>query len=214
MIARRNQPGVLRADPDDADVLAEVIAFAFEPLAVAHWLIPGEVDRRRTFPAYFRIFLVHGLRHGIVHTTEQRDAVAVWMPHEAPPIRDYPTQLQAACGRHAPQIMRFDQAITAPMPHQPHHHLAFLATRPGAQGTGLGTALLDHHHRWLDHHAVPAYLQASSPRTRDWYQRLAYHSHGDPIALDAGGPWMYPEWRDPRPAMMPPASCPTTPQDG
>ena len=79
----------------------------------------------------------------------------------------------------------------------PHHHLAILAVAPGRQSRGTGTALLHAHHATLDAAGMPAYLEASDPRTRRLYLAHGYEDHGLPIHL-AGGPLMYPMWRNPR----------------
>ncbi|GAB3958082.1 hypothetical protein GCM10027614_74860 [Micromonospora vulcania] len=80
-------------------------------------------------------------------------------------------------------------------PHTDHHHLAFLATRPDRQGQGLGTALLEHHHAWLDEAGMPGYLEASSPRSRDLYARNGYRT-GEPFRVPDGTPF-WPMWREP-----------------
>jgi GNAT superfamily N-acetyltransferase len=84
-----------------------------------------------------------------------------------------------------------------------HHHLAILAVRPDAQGQGIGTALLRAHHTTLDGTDVPAYLEASSERTRAWYLRHGYTDHGQPFHLPEGGPPLWPLWRPGAP--VPPA---------
>jgi GNAT superfamily N-acetyltransferase len=82
-----------------------------------------------------------------------------------------------------------------------HQYLAILAVRPGCQGRGIGTALLNARHRDLDRDGVPAYLEASSPRARDLYLRHGYTLRpGGPFRLPEGGPPMWPMWREPAPA--------------
>jgi GNAT superfamily N-acetyltransferase len=68
---------------------------------------------------------------------------------------------------------------------------------PERQGTGLGSALLDHYHRELDATGQPAYLEATNPRNRDLYPRHGYTTSG-PFELPEGGPPMWGMWRDPR----------------
>jgi GNAT superfamily N-acetyltransferase len=80
----------------------------------------------------------------------------------------------------------------------PHQHLAILAVRPGRQGLGLGTALLNARHHDLDHDGVPAYLEASSPRARDLYQRHGYTMRPGAAFRLPEGPLLWPMWREPR----------------
>jgi GNAT superfamily N-acetyltransferase len=92
-------------------------------------------------------------------------------------------QLDAAFDRHHPTGLL-------------HHHLAILAVRPDQQGKGIGTALLAARHQVLDVAQLPAYLEASSPETRQVYLRHGYTDHGPPITLP-DGPAMYPMLRHP-----------------
>lgn len=71
---------IIRAEPDDAGVLSAVIAEAFFDLPPSRWLISDEASRHKIFPAYFRIFVEHALAQGIVHTTPDRAAAALWLP--------------------------------------------------------------------------------------------------------------------------------------
>lgn len=191
------------ATVDDLDVLADIISHALHPMKLSRWLVPDEFERARVFPAYFRIFVQHALEHGIVHTTTDRAGVAVWLPRTAQPepeIPDYQQRLQQACGPRTPFFQRLDRAMEIAHPTwRPYHHLAFLAVFPNRQRRGIGSALLAHHHGWLDEQKMPAYLQAGSPEARDFYLRFpGYHTTGlRPVNVDAYHP-MYPAWRDPR----------------
>ena len=71
---------VISADEADAAVLSQVIADAFLDLPPSWWLIADQAVRRRVFPEYFRIFVEAALADGIVHTTQDRTAVAIWLP--------------------------------------------------------------------------------------------------------------------------------------
>lgn len=192
---------VIAAGPGDIDVLSQVIADAFHPLTVSRWLIPDPQARAEIFPAYFRIFTEHAMNTGTVLTTPARTAVALWFPVSPdgpqPPDR-YETRLAAATG---PWEQRFTELDAAFGQHHPvgmsYHHLAMMAVRPGQQGTGIGTALLDARHRGLDAARLPAYLEASGPDTRRVYLQHGYADHGTPIRLP-DGPTMYPMLRDPR----------------
>jgi GNAT superfamily N-acetyltransferase len=199
----RPRLGVVRAGPADLQVLSHVIAAAFHGLAPSRWLIDLPVARRRIFPGYFRILVAHTLAAGLVHTTPGRDGVALWLPAgpggpALPP--GYGQQMAAATAPWTSRFAAFDQALDD---HHPagvtHQHLAILAVRPDRQRQGIGTALLNARHHDLDCDGVPAYLEASSPRARDLYQRRGYTLLRDgPFRLPGGGPLMWPMWREPR----------------
>jgi hypothetical protein len=73
---------------------------------------------------------------------------------------------------------------------------------PPWQATGRGSALLAHHRQYLDATGTPAYLEASSPRSRDLYTRFGYRAAGQAFRLP-DGPAFWPMWRQPHPAITP-----------
>ena len=193
---------VVRADAADLDVLSLVIAGAFHDLAPSRWLIDDPAARREVFPGYFRIYVEHAMASGVVHTTPDRTAAALWIPvgedGPAQPL-DYDARLAVATRPWTGRFLAFDAALDRHHPAGvPHHHLAILAVSPQRQGQSTGTALLRAYHATLDKARVPAYLEASDLRTRQIYLRHGYTDHGRPIHLP-DGPLMYPLWRQGRP---------------
>jgi GNAT superfamily N-acetyltransferase len=194
--------GVACAGEADLDALSQVIAEAFHPLAPSRWLLPNPVIRRSVFPGYFRLYLEHALAFGVIHTTADRSAAALWIrvgPEPPAQLASYDIRLAALAGPWTERFRAFDAALEQ---HQPagvvHHHLTLLAVRPDRQGQGIGTGLLRHYHQALDRDGrEPAFLEASDLRTRRIYQRHGYTDHGGPIELP-GGPFMYPMTRAPR----------------
>jgi GNAT superfamily N-acetyltransferase len=156
-----------------------------------------------------------------VHTTPGRDAVALWLPagpHSSDPA-GYAGRLAAVTGPWTGRFMAFDAALAEHHPASPAHwHLAMLAVRPHRQGRGTGTALLAAGHAMTDDQGEPAYLEATSPRARDLYQRHGY-TPAAPFHLPGGGPPLWPMWRPPGgrrsgPAAGPGAGPPAGPGPG
>ena len=205
MILSRNPaaPGtdVVRAEEADLDILSLIIAEAFFDLPPSRWLAADPAARRAIFPAYFRLYVEHALASGLVHTTPDRGAVALWLPAGpgAPGAPDgYSARLAALTGPLTRRFEAFDAALEAGHPAAvPHQHLAILAVRPGRQGHGTGTALLAARHAVLDRDGTPAFLEASGPDSRRLYLRHGYTDFGPRIDLP-GGPALYPMWRQPR----------------
>jgi len=192
---------VVAAGPEDLDTLSRVIADAFHDLAASRWLIDDPDARRHILPGYFRIYVEHAIAAGIVHTTPDRAAAAVWLPSGPDAAGEPPghaDRLASATGPWTDRFVTFDAALEA---HHPtgsaHHHLALLAVRRGRQGQGTGTALLLAYHRILDRGRMPAYLEASSPESRRLYLRHGYADHGSLIRLPGSAAMLYPMWRAP-----------------
>ena len=195
---------VVRAGRDDIEVLSQLIADALHDDAVSRWLLPSPSLRRRILPGFFALLAERAMAGGLIHTTPSRDAAAVWLPAGSPasePPAGYAEKLAGITGPWAGQFRLFDAVLDQHHPaSRAHHHLAILAVRPGQQDRGIGSGLLAAHHTWLDQHAMPAYLEASSTRSRDLYQRHGYTLRpgpDSPIRLP-GGPPMWPMWREPR----------------
>jgi GNAT superfamily N-acetyltransferase len=196
-------PGVITAGPADTDALSYLIAQAFFGLPPSRWLVSDPAARRAIFPAYFRIYVEHAIASGIVHTTADRTAAAVWLPTGTGlpgPPPGYDQRLATVTGPHYARFAAFDTALERNHPAgNAHHHLALVAVDPGHQGHGTGSMLLRAHHAALDDGGIPAYLEAATVRTRRLYQRHGYTLRPDaPIRLPDSGPLMWPMWRQPR----------------
>lgn len=195
---------VIRADDADAGRLSQVIADAFIDLPPSRWLIADPVARRDVFPGYFLIFVEHVLASGVVHTTTDRSAVALWQfmgdGRDSGPA-DYEARLAALTSPWTERFLAFDAALYFCHPVGiPHHYLAMLAVRPDRQGAGIGAELLRSYHREIDKRdRAPAYLEASSERVRGLYLRHGYALRPDsPFYLPDGGPPMWPMMRPAR----------------
>ncbi len=193
-------PGILAANPAEARELAGLVADAFFALPPSIWLVPAEHAHLRAtvMRDYFTIAVDHAFRHGTVETVANRSAVAVWFDNTTPIPEpdDYELRRAAACGRFTERFIFLDDLLHSRHPTEPHHHLAFLAVSPYAQGRGLGTALLRHRLAALDAAGVPSYLEAASQRLVGVYAKFDYQP-GDPLHLAASGPPFIPMWREP-----------------
>ena len=195
----------------DAHLLGRLIADAFADLEQNLWLVPDVEARPYVFPAYFALQVELGLRHGVVYTTRQRDAVAAWLPaHDTmPTLPDYHARLHRLAGTWTHRFLTFEVALET---HHPdlgrHEYLTFLAVHPARQRRGLGTRMLRHHHRILDQCHVPAYLEAANVQGRDFYQHHGWRAHTDPYLITPTGPTMYPMVRQPQPTDEQPSPRP------
>jgi GNAT superfamily N-acetyltransferase len=198
-----------RAGWSDAEALTRVIADAFHGLPPSIWLIGDPDERRDVFGPYFQIFVEMALANGIVFTSPERTAAALWLPvqpgHGEPgggepgggePGGGYGDRLAAAVGpRYIERFRTFDRLLADRYPTRAaHYHLTMVAVAPHMQRRGIGTALLTGSHRFLDSENSPAYLEAADAGTRSLYLRHGYADLGDPIQLP-DGPRMYPMWR-------------------
>jgi len=194
---------IIDAASGHLDDLADVIGDAFASLDVSRYLIPDDTARRDILTRHLGLLVKHAELYGRVLTDSDLNSVAVWLPggsaNAVPDIPDYDQIRAQACGPHTERMSWFEALMVQHHPTGPQHwHLALLAVRPRRQGDGLGSALLRHQHEWLDDRRLPAYLEASSPRSRALYLRHGYLQIGPesyPIGRDGSGPRMFPLWR-------------------
>jgi GNAT superfamily N-acetyltransferase len=198
---------VVKAGLRDIEPLSVVVADAFVDLPPSRWLVTDRTDRIQVFPAFFGLYVEHGINEGVVWTTPGRDAAAIWLPcpaglAEPPGYRD---RLAAITGIWLDRFEAFDETLTThhQFRHRDHDWLAILAVHPSMQGQGIGTALLAHHHDLLDQVGQPGYLEAANLADRDFYRHRGWRDIGEPFSLPEAGPPMFPMWRDPQPGRRP-----------
>lgn len=184
----------------DRELVVRLLDTAFHDDPVSGWVFPGAEHRRRKHPALMAAFTDIVLAAGRIDLTEDGTACALWLsvPAGNEEDEDGPAQVRAAVdpenervelvGRLTAEIHPADRA---------HEYLWMIGVAPERQGEGLGTALittvLDH----CDREGLPAYLEASSARSRTLYERLGYEVLDRPLDLP-DGPLMWPMWREPK----------------
>ena len=187
------------ADRADRELVARLLDSAFQDDPVSGWIFPGEEYRRTTHPRLMAAFVDIVLEEGRIDVTEDGAACALWLPVPAESAED---EEDFAALREAldPDNERIEQIGTLTAEVHPagraHEYLWMIAVTPGRQGEGLGTALIGSVLERCDREGVPAYLEASSERSRGLYERLGFELVDRPLDLP-DGPQMWPMWREP-----------------
>jgi len=210
-------------DATAADVaeMAEVLGDAFADDPVFAWLFPDPVRRPGQCRALFEMVVRHRYepQGGCQLVT---DAVAAWEPpHRAGTGSDGPSSesvpgeataeavaaVEADAGAEAdafpPELAESGERLgllgalmDEHHPTEPHWYLAAIGVRPGAQGRGLGGVLLAARTAELDVAGLPAFLEATTPRSRALYERHGFEVTEEIVIPD--GPSMWAMWREPR----------------
>lgn len=187
------------ADRADRELVARLLDSAFQDDPVSGWIFPGEEYRRTTHPRLMAAFVDIVLEEGRIDVTEDGAACALWLPVPAESAED---EEDFAALREAldPDNERIEQIGTLTAEVHPagraHEYLWMIGVAPGRQGEGLGTALIGSVLERCDREGVPAYLEASSERSRGLYERLGFELVDRPLDLP-DGPQMWPMWREP-----------------
>jgi ribosomal protein S18 acetylase RimI-like enzyme len=194
---------VRQATLDDLARLSRVLARAFADDPVTYYFFPDAGKRPAQLPRFFGDLFLHRMALGRdeIYTDDRVQGIASWTPpgmgHTSTTdmLRLMP-RMAALWGRRLPRALRGLSFMEANFPEEPHWHLPFLGVAPEAQGLGIGSSLMRPILERCDRDGVPAYLEASTTRSRALYLR-----HGftvlDEVRLPDDGPPLWRMWREP-----------------
>jgi GNAT superfamily N-acetyltransferase len=191
------------AGGSDRELVTRLLDSAFQDDPVSGWIFPEEEYRRTTHPRLMAAFVDIVMAEGRVDVTEEGTACALWLPVPADGGDEQDGEDDFAALREAldPGNERIELIgrLTAEVhpAGRAHEYLWMIGVAPERQGEGLGTALIGSVLERCDREGVPAYLEASSARSRGLYERLGFELVERPLDLP-DGPRMWPMWREPR----------------
>src|SRR4051812_45757640 len=147
------------------------------------WIWSDDSSRLRRLERSFAFYDTKlWLPHDLAFTTQNVAGGAIWLPPEKwhlGPLQQLamlPGMVRVAGMRAFPTLMRTLNLMESKHPREPHYYLPIIGIQPEWQGRGLGTALLRAMTERCDRERMPAYLEASSPRSRDCYQRVGFEA--------------------------------------
>ncbi|WP_341720308.1 GNAT family N-acetyltransferase [Micromonospora sp. FIMYZ51] len=187
----------------DLDALGPACTAAFVDEAVLCWVLPDPAERAARTPAMFQAMLDVAVRDEQITVAELPDGtlagVSAWIAPGATAAgadpAAQPAQVSPTDDPVARRLATVAETVAAHRPREPHLYLASMGVRPERRGHGLGGAMLSHRLREADAAGLPAYLEASTERSRRLYLRHGFHDHGRPLALPDGAPVLRPMWR-------------------
>jgi GNAT superfamily N-acetyltransferase len=187
----------------DLDRMAAVLAAAFSNDPAFVHMLPLDMSRRDArLRRFFALELPRSQRCGGAWTTTDGRGAAVWYPPGTDQMswwdiaRQLPTNVRIF-GRRLMIASRVLTELEKRHPKAPHWYLYYLAAEPGAQGTGIGSALLRPVLATCDERRDAAYLEATSQQNRNLYLRHGFVDH-ESFDLPDDGPTLWPMWRDPK----------------
>ena len=184
----------------DLDDVTSILADAFLDDPVMTWMFPDVATRPRLTHASYRYIAEHGyLPRERSHVVDDV-AAALWMPAgtslDDTFWAEHGARYAESVEWHVDRGQQLADAMSEAHPTEPHRYLLAIGVRSSAQGRGLGGALLDHALRSADLAREPAYLEATTPRSRALYERHGFEVTSE-ISLE-DGPTMWPMWREPQ----------------
>lgn len=179
---------------DDLDAMASTLTASFFNDPVMGWAFPDPKVRNDRLQTMWKFLAEHVyLPGGVCTTTEDHRAVALWRD----PLNLRSEEFRDALGAQFFEAMHGDiDRITAMgrvmseyHPTDPHWYLLAVGVLPECQGRGLGGDLLNHTLRDLFANGMPAYLEATNPRSRTLYLRLGFEEYSEFRAEDSPPIW-------------------------
>ncbi|MER5555004.1 GNAT family N-acetyltransferase [Streptomyces sp. NPDC002793] len=192
---------VRRAKRRDRDQVVRILEEAFHEDPVSSWVFPDEEHRRAVHGKFLGVFADVTLDGGRVDLLEDGAAVALWLsvPAGVPEEDDdTPALMRETADPDNERAELVGRLTGAVHPHdRAHEYLLMIGVSPERQGEGIGEALMRGVLERCDREGTPAYLEASSGRSRALYERLGFTLMGRTVDLP-DGPSMWPMWREPR----------------
>jgi ribosomal protein S18 acetylase RimI-like enzyme len=193
---------VRKARTDDHPNVSRALTLAFFDDPVFEWIFSDVGRRRRAVPGFFDLFVAAFGPHDEIYTTDGAAGAALWLPPGAEMIAEdelahFGQRLQEVAGTDASRLFEVSDMMESNHPHEAHYYLNFVGVAPVHQGLGLGSALMSPVLDRCDRDGVPAYLEATTSRSRALYERHGFEVMGE-LACPGGGPSMWPMWRLPR----------------
>ncbi|MET7857153.1 GNAT family N-acetyltransferase [Streptomyces sp. NPDC005318] len=194
---------IRQADAADREQVVRLLDESFHDDPVSSWVFPDSTHRRAVHGRFLGVFVDVTLAEGRIDLLEDGTAVALWLPVPAgAPVEEdtTPALMRATAdpdNERAELVGRLTGAIHPH--HRAHEYLLMIGVSPERQGEGIGAALIADVLERCDRDGVPAYLEASSARSRRLYERLGFAFMGTTVDLPDGPP-MWPMWREPQAA--------------
>jgi GNAT superfamily N-acetyltransferase len=166
--------GVIQAADRQRAVMTLTLAFAADP--VTRWAWPNTYQYATYWPKFVEAFGGRAFDHGTAHGLDDCRAVALWLSPGLGP--DEETLMELTRASTDDQVFEdtvglFEQ-MDAVHPSVEHWYLPLTGVDPVAQGQRLGSTLMQYALASCDREGLPAYLEATSPRSRNLYARHGF----------------------------------------
>lgn len=190
------QTQVTSTSDQDRAIATLTAGFISDP--IGRWVWRDSQRYLTYFPPFVKAFAGSAFAARSAHEVEGFAGVALWLPPGSGSDDDAMIALAQESVPEAEQeeVFGFLEQMPAHHPQEPHWYLPLIAVDPVQQGCGYGSALLRHALEQCDQARLPAYLEATSPRSKPLYQRHGFEETG--VIQVGSSPPMWPMRREPR----------------
>lgn len=173
----------------DRAITTLVTAFTADP--VVRWLYPDPIRYAASFAGLARLIGGDAFAAGTAAVSPRYEGTALWLAPDVPPD-------DTALVTHLERSIDVDrrEAVLALLgqmadyhPTEPVWYLPLIGVDPAHQGRGIGSELLRAGLTQADRDGLPAYLEASTARNRELYERHGFEVVGELRAADSPPLW-------------------------
>jgi GNAT superfamily N-acetyltransferase len=179
------------------DTIAPLVtAFMDDP--VIRWVYPEPARYLDGFGRLVEAIAAPAFERSTAELDPDGVAAAIWIEPGAQPDEEHLAERLAetvAAARIA-DVLALLERMDEQHPQEPVWYLPFIGVDPRRRGEGLGSDLLARGTARADATGLPAYLEASSPRNRAFYERHGFAVMGEIQVADS--PPLWPMLRPPR----------------
>jgi ribosomal protein S18 acetylase RimI-like enzyme len=188
-------PSISTVTDIDNERAISTIVTAFSGDPALRWVLPDPQQYLTYGPEFVRRFCGNAFEDKSAFSGEDFLGAALWLRPGVGSDDDGLVELiqQGVPEKDQPKVFEFFGEMEKYHPHEPVWYLAMIGVDPTGQGRGLGSALLTHALAEVDREAKPAYLEATTERSRDLYARHGFEVTGTIQAADS--PPMFPMLR-------------------
>lgn len=193
---------VIKAERSQHSLLVEVLAQAFNNDPIMQYFYAIEEESRLNQLRWLSQLIVDYCQtyDQIYTTTADLKGAAVWLPPEGFPMNmlrllrlgfyQFPFKVQwRKVGQFFQLFNEMEHCHLQDM-REPHWYLVMLGVAPGYQGQGVGGALIEPILRQADHDGLPCYLETSTERGVNFYQKHGFTVlRSEQITADAPRFW-------------------------
>jgi ribosomal protein S18 acetylase RimI-like enzyme len=186
------------ATPPDAASVIQTVTRAFRADPVARWFYPDAEQYEQHFPRFVEAFAGAAFEHGSADCLDDYSAAAFWLPPGA--HADDHALATLLCDsipeRSQAEVFSLLERMEHNHPDESHWYLPMIGVVPARQGSGCGSALLQHGLQRCDADRKLAYLESSDAKNIPLYERYGFELLGK---IQAGSsPPLFPMLRRPR----------------
>lgn len=175
---------------------AMTVAFSADRLV--RWAWPDPQQFIRTFLPLVTLFGGKSFDHGTAFVIGDFFGAMQWLPPGVQPDDGPTIELfeQNMSGPRFSELLFLFEQMASFHPQEPHWYVPLMGVDPMFQGRGYGSALMRHGLVACDRAQQPAYLEASCPSNRRFYERHGFRALGEILSGDS--PPLYSMLREPR----------------